>query len=97
MRIRVCATIVEPRWVVVPSRTHDDKTYIVVPSTIWNDAICDCPGFFYHGGKCSHIDGIEMLRCQYWSDRENERIDDDLHCPYCGSDTVLFEMEPEYA
>ena len=92
MKVRVCSSIIEPRWVVVPSKTHDDKTYIVVPSTVWNDAICDCPGFFYHGGKCSHIDNIETRRCQFWTDQ----LAPEISCPNCGADTVIFEMEPEY-
>lgn len=83
--------MVEPRYVLVGSKTDDTLVHRVIPSTIWNDPICDCRGWLFRG-TCSHIDQVEQDRCSWWTDD----LDFEGLCENCGAKLVTFELEPEY-
>jgi hypothetical protein len=91
MLIRVCSTVVEPRYAPVGSKTDDTLIHYVVPSTVWNDPLCDCKGYIFRG-YCRHITEVESDKCQWWTNQ----LDWHEPCPNCGSPVVDFEMDPEY-
>jgi hypothetical protein len=91
MKIVVCKTIVEPRYVLEPSKSQSPLVHYVIPSTIWNDPICDCLGYFFNG-KCRHITEIEANHCT-WVTKDLSYKD---LCPNCNSETKVFELDPEW-
>ena len=84
---KVCSTMIEPREVLVPSKTTS-RTYRVIPSTIWNDSVCECEGYRFRG-TCSHITELEAIKCE-WVDSSGEL--DIEKCPRCGAHTVVYEI-----
>lgn len=91
MKILVCQTVVEPRFVIEPSQSNPPDVHYVIPSTIWNDPLCDCLGYFFNG-TCSHIKKVEEARCTWWTSHlEFKGI-----CPNCNAGTKVFELDPEY-
>lgn len=90
-RVRLCKTMVQPIEVKVASQSKAE-TYTVIPSTVWNDAICSCPGFHYRG-QCKHVDSIESSLCSYVT---NDLSGPLSPCPDCGSSLVEFEFGPEF-
>ena len=91
MKVRLCSTLVKPREVKVQSQTQAE-TYTVIPSTVWNDGICSCKGFFFKG-KCKHLTDVESGLCDYMTKNLETPLGD---CPLCGAPLVDFELEPEY-
>jgi hypothetical protein len=91
VKIKVCKTVVEPRHVLIGSKTDDSLAHLVIPSTIWNDPICDCRGYLFRG-TCSHIDQTQSDMCLWWT----TDLSYDSPCEYCGSAVVEFETDPEY-
>jgi len=91
MKIRVCQTLVEPRFVLEPSKSEPPLVHYVIPSTIWNDPICDCLGYHFNA-HCRHIDNVEEMRCQWWT---NDLSYTGL-CPFCSAGTKEFEIDPEF-
>lgn len=97
MNVRLCQTLVDPREVQVPS-SRGSEIYQVVPSTVWNDAICSCKGFQFRG-TCKHVIDIDQGACDYvipepeegWPNKLNAEL-----CPNCGSKLVEMVLEPEF-
>lgn len=92
MKVRLCSTIIRPRYVKVASESTSD-THTVIPSTIWNDPICTCPGFRFRE-TCKHVTNVEAARCE-WIDRTQPPNSTEIVCPNCGADTMIFDLEPE--
>lgn len=91
MKIVVCKSLVEPRYVLQPSISDPPSVHYVIPSTIWNDPICDCLGYFFNE-RCRHIDEVEEGRCTWFTKDLSYRGS----CPNCNADTKIFELEPEF-
>lgn len=89
MKIWVCESWIEPREVKILA-SDGVGTHTVVPSTAWNDPICDCKGFQFRG-HCRHIDEAESAVCAFTHENDSWK-----ECPYCGSKMVEFEVEPEF-
>jgi hypothetical protein len=94
MKVVICETRLKPRLVPVPSSKGDGSYYITIPSTMWNEAICDCKGFTYRG-TCRHIDEIESSRCEYVREWKGEAEGTAGLCPN-GHHLLIFELEPEF-
>jgi hypothetical protein len=92
MKIKTCQTLVEPRYVLVGSKSDDTLVHSIVPSTIFNDPLCDCKGYLFRG-ICSHIAEVESTKCMWFTND----LDYEGLCPNCGAGVVEFELEPEYA
>lgn len=89
MRVKVCQSLIEPREVKVAS-SSGPLTYTVVPSTIWNDGVCDCKGFEFRG-DCKHLRDVEANACDF--------VEQDYtgnECPDCRSPIAEIELEPEF-
>jgi hypothetical protein len=98
MKIVLCETNVKPRVLKAVS-SDNTRAYDLVPSTIWNDSLCECKGFQYRG-DCRHVRIAETERCRYWREWKGERDtngDGDVgRCPECRHPLVVFEFEPEF-
>lgn len=94
MKVRLCSSIVKPRYIKIASETTPD-THTVIPSTIWNDPICTCPGFRFRE-TCKHVKSMEESRCD-WVDKTQPPNTNELSCPMCGGETMIFDLEPEVA
>lgn len=76
------------------SSKGDGTVWHVTTPTIYNEAICDCPGYNFRG-TCKHI-GIALAdRCTRTAPL-NQR--GHLHHTYCecGEKMVIFDPEPEF-
>lgn len=93
MKVRLCSTIVCPRYVKVASESTSD-THTVIPSTIWNDPICTCPGFRFRE-TCKHITALEENRCDWVDKSQPPFVAEGDKCPFCGADAMLFDLQPE--
>lgn len=91
MRIKVCSSAIEPRVVLVGSKSDDTLLHQVIPSTVWNDPLCDCKGYLFRG-RCSHVDHVEDDRCYWWT----EDLSYTGICQSCGASLIEFTLEPEY-
>lgn len=89
-RVKVCQTLIQPREIKVASESGPE-IHTIVPSTIWTDAICSCPGFFYRG-SCKHTEAAASLNCDFFTTPDDPQD----HCPNCGSPLAEFETEPEF-
>lgn len=95
MLIRVCSTVIHPREVLTPSKSTPGTTYTTITSSILNDAFCDCPGYQYRGGHCSHIQSVEENRCE-WYGVPASKYKFFETCPDCGAPTEDFETRSEF-
>ena len=88
--------MLEPLEVVVASSKGDGTTYSVITSTLFNDAVCECPGFT-HRGYCRHIEEVESTKTCDWVMKYDDVLFTvhDMKCPKCGAMTVEYELEPE--
>ncbi len=77
----------------VLSESEPGKIYHVVASTLFNDPVCDCPGFTFRA-QCKHIKKIEEERCQWFDSSEDSEPYD--CCPICNDEAVDYELKPEY-
>lgn len=91
MKVAICETRLKPRLIEKTSSRGDGTTYMTIPSTLWNDPVCDCKGFQFRG-HCRHIDEVEERRC-VWVAKD---MPHDERCPSCGSPAILFELDPEF-
>lgn len=92
MRVAICETQLKPRLLRTISSKGDGSTYTTIPSTLWNDPVCDCRGFQFRS-TCRHVDDVEEARC-HWVDKWTA-MPNDHKCPHCGSLAVEFELDPE--
>lgn len=94
MKIRVCSTIIHPREVLTPSKSTPGKIYTTITPTILNDSFCDCPGFQWHGGVCTHTKEVDANQCNWyvWPAEDYAKI---LECPECGGQVEDFETKSE--
>lgn len=95
MLIRVCSTVIHPREVLTPSKSSPGTVYTTVTPSILNDSFCDCPGFQYRGGRCSHVQREELNRCE-WYGTPAANYATIMKCPDCGSPVEDFETRSEF-
>lgn len=98
MKVVICRTMLRPRLIEVVSSKGDGTTYTAIPSTIWNDAICDCKGYQFRG-YCRHSEEVDEARCKNvrpWNGEVDSDGDGDVGRCYCGNPLVIFEMDPEF-
>lgn len=93
MKVAICETRLKPRLVEVVSSKGDGTTYTTIPSTLWNDPICDCRGFQFRG-TCRHIAELEDDACRWVT--EWHQMPNDEKCPNCRAPAILFELSPEF-
>lgn len=94
MRIRVCSTIIHPREVNTPSNSSPGVTYTTITPTILNDAFCDCPGYQWNGGVCSHTKIVDEGQCN-WMEPDAVAWQFLADCPECGAPLEDFETDSE--
>jgi hypothetical protein len=96
-KVLICETMLKPREVAVPSSKGDGTYWTVIPSTLFNDEVCDCPGFQFRG-SCKHVKLIEEFKCSYYSTSPKiiKAAKEGDSCPVCAEKLILFETEPEY-
>lgn len=99
-KVRICETMVRPRLVEVNSESKEGVTWTVIPSTIFNDSLCDCPAWQFSKPKwepahCKHTDKADEERCHWMVplDVHSEKLQS---CPVCNEPAVTFNPEPEF-
>lgn len=98
-RLRICSTIVEPRTLEVPSQTKLGSYYQVIPPTLYQDGMCDCPDFQFRGRMCKHLRAVAQNRCNWYeeyTDENQDSLEHLEHCPICRAPVTDFDTEPEY-
>jgi len=88
MIVKLCVSAVEPTETHIIS-SKGDRWYVVTKPTLFNDPVCECPGYL-HRGHCRHIDEVVEMQCK-WRDLGK----DATYCPDCLGQVVEFELEPE--
>jgi hypothetical protein len=73
--------------------SKSDRAYAVSAPTLFNEAVCECPGYLYRG-KCRHRDEVIQQACR-WIGMLPEH-DKTTICPNCGEPTLEYETRPEY-
>lgn len=94
MLIRVCSTTIHPREILTAS-SSSDAVYTTITPTILNDSFCDCRGFHFNGGKCSHTKAAEENQCE-WHMFPAEDFQNITECPDCGAPVEDFETRSEF-
>lgn len=92
MRVAICETRLKPRLLPMISSKDSNVKYITIPSTLWNDPVCDCPGFQFRG-SCRHVLEVEADKCE-WAAKWHE-MPENHRCPKCGAPAIFFELDPE--
>lgn len=92
MKVVICETRIKPRLIQKESSRGDGTIYITIPSTIWNDPVCDCKGFQFRG-YCRHTEEVEANACRFVEPYPGPI---DTECPLCQNPLVVFEIEPEF-
>lgn len=88
MLVYICSTAIYPRDIITESGSTPGKEYTTVTPTLFNDGVCDCPGFYFRG-RCTHIED-SVQSCIFWDDPD--RWPNGLEtCPYCGEAVELYE------
>ena len=96
-KVVLCETMLKPVVVPFASESKGDGTiYEVVGRTVYNDPVCECPGFQFRG-RCKHVAMLETARCTYHRVASEADLEsDDLgRCSICQHPLVLFELDPE--
>ena len=92
MEVYICSSAIYPRDIINESESEPGKEYITVTGTLFNEAVCTCPGFFFRE-TCKHVQAIK--NCDHWEIYdENHPITYD-YCPKCDSPVNLYETEPK--
>ena len=98
MEVYICSSAIYPRDIINESESEPGKEYITVTGTLFNEAVCTCPGFFFRE-TCKHVQAIK--NCNEWMKKEQWeamcRYDgaDYSTCFMCGSPMIEYETEPE--
>lgn len=93
-KLKLCETIIRPRVVKVASATEEGVTYDAIPSTMWNDSLCECRGFRFRG-SCRHVKELDANRCR-WVELQDSSNENLTECPECGEPAVTFNPAPEF-
>jgi hypothetical protein len=93
-KVVVCETMLKPLQIPIASSKGDGTVYTTIAATLFNDPVCDCPGFQFRG-KCKHVSLLEDTRCFFHRPATEDDKDLDERCPTCRSPLVLFELDPE--
>lgn len=93
MKVLICLSLIEPEEIRILSSSAD-RFYSVTPSSIFNDAVCECPHYIHRGTYCKHIKQVEARRCQWYSNDLTNKI---KICPVCNNKVIEYELEPEVA
>ena len=89
MEVYICSSAIYPRDIINESESEPGKEYITVTGTLFNEAVCTCPGFFFRE-TCKHVQAIK--NCNWW----NEAVDYvESKCPVCRGPITLYETEPK--
>ena len=95
MEVYICSSAIYPRDIINESESEPGKEYITVTGTLFNEAVCTCPGFFFRE-TCKHVQAIK--NCNFWDTQESWEYKSatlDGSCPYCGEPITLYETEPK--
>ena len=93
MLVYICSSALYPKDIITESSSSPGKEYITTTATMFNEAVCGCPGFHFRG-SCKHIDQVEY--CDWWSSLgETESGDYPYGCPQCGGPVELYETDPK--
>jgi hypothetical protein len=90
MLIYICSSAIYPREIKAESSSEPGKEYKTIAPTLFNDAVCDCPGFHFRG-TCKHISSIHI--CDWWESFDGKFDNVSKHCPKCGQPIELYETE----
>ena len=76
----------------IPSKSHPGTVHkVLLPPwdfTEGREGVCDCEGFRFKKGTCSHLDAAKALACQ-WNELDGpEPANEDRTCPRCGGPTT---------
>jgi hypothetical protein len=95
MLVRMCSTMIHPREIQTPSKTSAGTVYTTITPTILNDSFCDCRGFHFNGGKCSHTQMVDENQCDWyrWPAEDFAKL---TECPDCGAPVEDFETRSEF-
>ena len=98
MLVYICSSAIYPEDIKTESNSEPGKEYTTVTPTLFNEAICTCPGFHFRG-HCKHVEQFEHV-CTFWMKAEEWeamcRYDgaDYKTCFKCGAPMELYETEP---
>ena len=80
----------------IPSKSHPGTTHqVLLPP--WDftgkEGVCDCDGFRFKKGFCSHIEAAKEMVCQ-WNELDGPEVQtaeqrNDRVCPRCGCLTTI--------
>jgi hypothetical protein len=90
--MKVCETLVQCREILIASSKGDGTYYHVTSPTIFNDALCECPGYMFRQ-SCKHVEAVNLSLCDWFDVDPNSDVE---FCPNCGAAAVDFTPEPEY-
>ncbi len=99
MLVYICSTALYPREIVNESESTPGKEYLTVAGSLFNDSMCDCPGWHFRE-DCKHVKAIR--NCDFWDTKEEwDRgmwgAVNTTHeqCPKCLAKVILYETDPE--
>jgi hypothetical protein len=89
--------MLRPQEIPIPSSKGDGTFYLPVTPTLFNDPICDCPGFNFRG-KCKHVTKVAEDMCEFHRIPTKIELKKGVEgmCPDCTSRLVLYELDPEF-
>lgn len=98
MLVYICSSAIYPRDIVNESNSEPGKEYITVTPTLFNEAICTCPGFYFRD-TCKHIKEFEHVCTWHMpfmdGDPDKAKQERILVCPDCGLDVEIYETDPK--
>jgi hypothetical protein len=99
-KVALCKDMVRPRIVENPSSKGDGSFYEVVTGTLFNEPVCDCPGYNFRG-RCRHIAEAEETRCHFnrrlsAGERPQAHGAEIGKCPGCDGPLIIFDFTPEF-
>jgi len=92
MLLRICETLIYPQEIKTESKSKPGKIHSTITRTLFNDSICTCKGYLFNG-TCSHIKGLDETRCTFAVPANQCNVE---VCPFCSSDVIEYELNPEY-
>lgn len=95
MEVWICKTAVQPREIKTASSKGDGTVYTTITPTIFNDAVCSCPGYNFRG-TCRHAKSLTEAQCTYYESGDAESLyEGSTECPNCGAEMIPYNMEPQ--